>query len=142
MCSRRGSFLRGDSTRRFCLCVRRDYASWSSQKSSAMRLEENRLTHAGRLDSDLAKDLIEDYRRLIQLLHPEMVKYPAGAQVRENRQLIRHEADGPVLLSAMASKPGWLLTPNTNHFTSAIAKRCGVRIATTEFFRILASRLD
>jgi hypothetical protein len=108
-----------------------------------MRLEENLLTHAGRLDSDLAKDLIEDYRRLIQLLHPEMVKYPAGAQVRENWQLIRHEADGPVLLSAMASKPDWLLTPNTNHFTSAVAKRCGVRIATpTEFFRILASRLD
>lgn len=106
-------------------------------------VEENLLTHAARLDSGVAKDLIEDYRRLIQLMHPETVKYPAGAQVRENRHLIRHEADVPVLLSAMASKPDWLLTHNTKHFTSAVAKRCGVRIATPiEFFRILASRLD
>ena len=30
-----------------------------------------------------------------------------------------HEADVPVLLSAMAAKPDWLLTHNTKHFTSA-----------------------
>ena len=106
-------------------------------------VEEGLLTHAGRLDSGVAQDLMDDYRRLIQLVHPEMVKYPAGAQVRENRHRIRHEAHVPVLLSAVASKPDWLLTHNTKHFTSAVAKRCGVRIATPiEFFRILASRLD
>ena len=101
------------------------------------------LTHAGRLGRGVAEDLIEDYRRLIQLTHPEMVKYPAGAEVRQNWQLIRYPADVPVLLSAMPSKPDWLLTHNTKHFTSAVAKRCGVRIATPiELFRILASRLD
>lgn len=106
-------------------------------------VQENLLTHTGRLDRGVAKDLIEDYRRMIQLTHPEMVKYPAGARVRQNWQLIRYQADVPVLLSAMASKPDWLLTHNTTHFTSAVAKRCGVRIATPiEFFRILASRLD
>ena len=106
-------------------------------------VEENLLTHADRLDSGVAEDLLEDYRRLIRLMHPEMVQYPAGAQVRENRHAIRQEADVPVWLSAVASKPDWLLTNNTQHFSSAVRKRCGVRIATPmEFFRILASRLD
>jgi len=50
----------------------------------------------------------------------------------------RHEADVPVLLSAIASRPDWLLTHNTKHFTAA-AERTGLRIATpVAFFRSLA----
>jgi hypothetical protein len=49
-------------------------------------------------------------------------------------------ADVPVLLSAIASKPDWLLTHNTKHFTNAVAQRTGLRIATpADFFRILAA---
>jgi hypothetical protein len=52
--------------------------------------------------------------------------------------LIRHAADVPVLLSAMASKP-WLLTYNTKHFTNAVAERAVLRIATpAEFFQALS----
>jgi hypothetical protein len=53
--------------------------------------------------------------------------------------LIRHAADVPVLLSAIASKPDWLLTHNTKHFTKGVAQQASLRIATpTEFFRALS----
>lgn len=103
-------------------------------------VEENLLLHAERLPSLDADQLIADYRRLIKLTRPELIPYPAPARVRSHRHLIRHAADVPILLSAMDSKPDWLLTHNTKHFTPAVAQRTGLRIATpAEFFRVLAS---
>lgn len=102
-------------------------------------VEENLLIHAERLPSLEADEFIEYYRRLIKLTDPEMVSYPEEALVSSSRHLIRHAADVPILLSAIASKPDWLLTHNTKHFTQAVAKRTGLRIATpTEFFRTLS----
>jgi len=103
-------------------------------------VEENLLLHAERLPFLDAEQLIEDYRRLIRLTHPELVPYPEKDLVHSSRQLIRHESDVPVLLSAMASKPDWLLTHNTRHFTKAVAQRASLRIATpAEFFRALSA---
>jgi hypothetical protein len=102
-------------------------------------VEENLLVHAERLPSLEADELTEHYRRLIKLTDPEMVSYPAEALVSSSRHLIRHAADVPILLSAIAGKPDWLLTHNTEHFTQAVAKRTGLRIATpAEFFRTLS----
>ena len=103
-------------------------------------VEANLLLHAERLPSLDADQLIEDYRRLIQLTKPELVPYPGKDLVLSSRRLIRHEADVPVLLSAMASKPDWLLTHNTKHFTKVVAQRTSLRIATpAEFFRALSA---
>jgi hypothetical protein len=103
-------------------------------------VEENLLLHAERLPSLDADQLIEDYRRLIKLTHPELIPHPDKHLVRSSRHLIRHAADVPVLLSAMASKPDWLLTHNTRHFTKAVAQRSSLRIATpAEFFRALSA---
>ena len=105
-------------------------------------VEENLLLHAAALSPEDADALIENYRRLIELTRPEMVAYPDAEAVRANRSLIRHEADVPVLLSAIAAKPDWLLTHNTKHFTPAVAARTGLRIATpVEFFETLAALL-
>lgn len=102
-------------------------------------VEENLLLHAQRLPALDADQLIEDYRRLIKLTNPEVVPYPHRDLVRSSRHLIRHAADVPVLLSAMAGKPDWLLTHNTKHFTKAVAEKTGLRIATpAEFFRALS----
>ena len=102
-------------------------------------VERNLLLHAERLSSADGEQLIEGYRRLINLTDAQLVPYPARALVRSSRHLIRHEADVPVLLSAMASKPDWLLTHNTKHFTRAVAQRTSLRIATPkEFLRRLA----
>jgi len=103
-------------------------------------VEENLLLHAQRLAALDADQLIEDYRRLVKLTRPEVVPYPDRDLVRSSRHLIRHEADVPVLLSAIASKPDWLLTHNTRHFTKAVAQRTSLRIATpAEFFRALSA---
>ena len=105
-------------------------------------VEENLLLHTERLSALDADELIDHYRRLIKLTAPEIVPYPAAGLVESSRHLIRHAADVTVLLSAMASKPDWLLTHNTKHFTQAVANRTGVRIATpAEFFRTLSSLL-
>ena len=106
-------------------------------------VEENLLLHAERLPPLQADKLIEHYRRLIKLTNPEVVPYPEASIVRASRNLIRHEADVPVLLSAISSRPDWLLTHNTRHFTQAVGTRAGVRIATpAEFFRTLSSLLQ
>jgi predicted nucleic acid-binding protein len=103
-------------------------------------VEENLLLHAERLPSLDANQLIEDYRRLIQLTNPELVPYPDDSPVRSSQHLIRHAVDVPVLLSAVASKADWLLTHNTKHFTKAVAQRTSLRIATpAEFFRALSA---
>jgi predicted nucleic acid-binding protein len=102
-------------------------------------VEEILLLQAERVPAFNAEKLIEDYRRLIKLTSPEVVPYPARDLVRSSRHLIRHAADVPVLLSAIASKPDWMLTHNTRHFTKAVAERTGLRIATpAELFRALA----
>ena len=105
-------------------------------------VEENFLLHAQRLPALDADKLIEAYRRLIELTSPEIVPYPDPATVRRGQNLIRHEPDVPVLLSAVAAIPDWLLTHNTKHFTQAVAERTGLRIATpTQFFRALSALL-
>ncbi len=105
-------------------------------------VEENLLHHAQRLPPRESNKLIDQYHRLIAQTRPELVPYPSPAQVHASRHLIRHAADVPVLLSAIASKPDWLLTHNTKHFTPAVAKRVAPRIATpADFFRTLSSLL-
>ena len=105
-------------------------------------LEENLLHHTQRLPARESETLIEHYHRLMALTHPEVVPYPSVTLVRASRHLIRHASDVPVLISAMASKPDWLLTHNTSHFTPAVAKRAALRIATpADFFRTLSSLL-
>jgi predicted nucleic acid-binding protein len=103
-------------------------------------VEENLLLHAQRLPALDADQLIEDYRVLLKLTNPEVVAHPDKDMVRSSRHLIRHAADVPVLLSAITSKPDWLLTHNTKHFTKAVAERTSLRIATpADFFRALSS---
>jgi predicted nucleic acid-binding protein len=103
-------------------------------------VEENLLLHAERLSALEADELIEHYRRLIKLTDPEVISRPERTLVQSSRHLIRHETDVPVLLSAIASRPDWLLTHNTKHFTPAVARRTGLRIATpAEFFHTLSS---
>ena len=103
-------------------------------------VDENLLLHAERLPSLDGDRLMEEYRRLLSLTNPEMVPRPSKDLVDSSRHLIGHEADVPVLLSAMACRPDWLLTHNTKHFMKAVAQRTSLRIATpVEFFRALST---
>jgi predicted nucleic acid-binding protein len=103
-------------------------------------VEENLLLHSESLSELDADELIEDYHRLIKLTDPEVIARPERTLVHSTRHLIRHAADVPVLLSAISGRPDGLLTHNTKHFTPAVAKRTGLRIATpADFFRTLSS---
>jgi len=105
-----------------------------------VEVERNLALHAGRLALKDAEQPIKAYQRFIQLSDPELIPFPALEDVRSNRHLIRHLPDIPVLLSAMAARPDWLLTNNTEHFTPSVAQRTGLRVATpAEFFRALSS---
>ena len=105
-------------------------------------VEENLGLHAQKLPLADAGQLIQDYGHLIRLIRPEVVPYPSLELVRSNRHLIRHASDVPVMLSAIASRPDWVLTHNTRRFTRAVAQRTSLRIATpAEFFRALSEIL-
>jgi predicted nucleic acid-binding protein len=105
-------------------------------------VEENLLIRLGGIESGDADRVLSDYTHLMTLMKPEIVRYPNQADVKAARHLIRHAADVPVLLSAIASRPDWLLTHNTKRFTPAVARRTGLRIATpVEFFLALSNIL-
>lgn len=79
---------------------------------------------------DLATEAIDTYDTLLQLLKPERVPLPSKEEIAESQHLIHHQADVAVLVSALNASPDWLLTTNTRHFTSQVATRTGLKIAT------------
>ena len=106
-------------------------------------VEENLVIRLGGVESVEVNRVLDDYARLMALMKPEVVPYPEQAAVKAARHLIRHAADVPVLLSAIASRPDWFLTHNRKHFTPAVARRTSLRFATpVEFFRSLAKSIS
>src|SRR5215813_945525 len=105
-------------------------------------VENNLLARAAAFSPEEADQLIEDYAGLVKLARPEIVPLPSARDVFVSRRLIAH-ADVPVLLSAMQSKPDWLLTHNTKHITPQVTKRTGLQIGTPiEFFRFLSQGIS
>ena len=106
-------------------------------------VEENLLLHATDLDTTQAEQLLDEYEGLIKLARPELVPYPDMKDVLAARALIAHEADVPVLVSALSAKPDWLLTHNSKHFTPQVARRTGLQIGNpAEFFRQLSQSIS
>lgn len=102
-------------------------------------VEANLLLHAASLPPTEGDRLLTDYHRLLELAWPEMIPYPDKKTVLAARGLIAHAADVPVLVSAQAAKPDWVLTNNRKHFTAEVAKRTGLRIAgPADFLRCLS----
>ena len=93
-------------------------------------------------DSRLANETIDAYSTLLQLLEPEFIPLPSKQEIDRHRHLIRHQADVPVLVSALKAAPDWFLTTNTRHFTKQVALRTQLKIVTPQEFmtsvRVLA----
>lgn len=103
-------------------------------------VETNLLARATAFGEKEARQVVDDYLKLVRLARPEIVPLPSEVEVTRSHALIRHQADVPVLLSAIRSRPDWLLTHNREHFTPVVERRTGLRIATpAEFFRTLAA---
>jgi len=106
-------------------------------------VETNLLLHAGGLEEDPAQQTLDDYIKLIRLARPHIIPYPRKADVLAARRLIAHEADVPVLLSAIQGRPDWLLTHNRKHFTPQVARRTGLRIGSpADFFRAFSHEIS
>jgi hypothetical protein len=82
----------------------------------------------------LANDTINAYSTLLRLINPEFIPLPTKQEVDRHRHLIRHQADVPVLVSALKSSPDWFLTTNTRHFTKQVALRTQLKIFTPQEF--------
>jgi predicted nucleic acid-binding protein len=101
-----------------------------------VEVERNLVRHATLQGLDSSSEMLESYRKFIELCAPELVPKPAAEKIRSHLHLIRHLSDLPVLLSAISAQPDWLLTNNTKHFTSVVAEETGLRIAAPiDFFR-------
>jgi hypothetical protein len=85
-------------------------------------------------DPRVATEALDAYSRLLQLLKPESVPLPSKEEVSLHRHLIRHQADVPVLVSALRAAPDWFLTTNTRHFTAQVAARTQLKIITPQEF--------
>ena len=82
----------------------------------------------------LANETISAYSTLLRLLKPELIPLPTKHEVDRHRHLIRHQADVPVLVSALKAAPDWFLTTNTRHFTKQLALRTQLNIITPQEF--------
>lgn len=78
--------------------------------------------------------LIDDYALALRLLSPERAERATQDEIEAHRSLIRHVNDLPVLVSAIKSRPDWLVTSNVEHFTQEVAARTGLRIVTPHQF--------
>lgn len=85
-------------------------------------------------DNRLGSEIINVYGTLVRLLDPEYVPLPSKQEVDRHRHLIRHQADVPVLVSALNAAPDWFLTTNTRHFNKQVALRTQLRISTPQDF--------
>jgi hypothetical protein len=107
--------------------------------ADVVRLEvEHILLSLAKRASSLSDLILSDYDGFLRRAEPEIVPPPNLREVTAARHLIRHQADVPVLLSAIKSRPDWMITNNTKHFTPEVANRSGLRIADPEsFFRFV-----
>lgn len=85
-------------------------------------------------DARLGNEIINVYATLLRLLDPEYVSLPSKQEVERHRHLIRHQADVPVLISAIKAAPDWFLTTNTRHFNKQVAQRTQLKISTPQDF--------
>ena len=85
-------------------------------------------------DARLGNEIINVYATLLRLLDPEYVALPSKQEVERHRHLIRHQADVPVLVSAIKGAPDWFLTTNTRHFNKQVAQRTQLKISTPQDF--------
>jgi predicted nucleic acid-binding protein len=70
------------------------------------------------------------YRETLRASHVLIVKDPSAAKVAAAHDMIAHELDVPILVSAMVVKTGYLVTLNRHHFIEdpEVARRSGLHI--------------
>jgi predicted nucleic acid-binding protein len=72
------------------------------------------------------------YREALRSTGIRIVRDPSPDEVETHKGIITHQADVPIIVAAMKSKPDYLVTHNRRHFTDDpdVATRSGLRIGT------------
>jgi predicted nucleic acid-binding protein len=108
-----------------------------------IEVERNILKKSDVLTDEDIELLIEDYHGFLKLARPLKVPLPDETRVIQNRSLIRHFADVPVVLAAIEAQADWIITKNRDHFTDKVAVKIGVSIASPgEFFSKMIGSFD
>ncbi len=94
-----------------------------------IEVERNILKKSDVLTDEDIELLIEDYHGFLKLARPLKVPLPDETRVIQNRSLIRHFADVPVVLAAIDSHADWVITKIRDHFTNEVARKTGISIA-------------
>jgi predicted nucleic acid-binding protein len=83
-------------------------------------------------------DIIDAYTRLLQQIRLRIVANPPKELVKETLHkylgIMRHQADIPVLASAIEIGPHLILSDNVEHFNPQVSERCGIAIYSSEDF--------
>ncbi len=108
-----------------------------------IEVERNILKKVGILSESDCEQLIDDYEGFLKLAKPLIIPLAEESRVIENRALIRHFADVPVVLAAIDSQCDWIITNNREHFTNQVAKKINIRIGSPkEFFSEMVMSLN
>lgn len=103
-----------------------------------LEVEHNLLKFIDRFGEKQTESLIADYQGFIKLARPMRVPLTDKERIKQNRHLIRHASDVPVILAAIDSQPDWIITKNRDHFTDKVSETINLRIASpVEFFEYL-----
>lgn len=95
-------------------------------------ISEQVLTECERAIARKVPQALGDLRQAILASRVQIVRDPSLEDVLENRNLISHAADVPIVLAAMRAKVDYLVTLNRKHFIddSLVAEKSGLRIGT------------
>jgi len=98
-------------------------------------VEDEILERCQKINNCSIIDLWHTFQKEIRI---EVEKDPSERLVLETYRkfmpVMRHEADIPVLASAIQTRATIILSGNTEHFNDAVSERCGIRIMTCADF--------
>jgi predicted nucleic acid-binding protein len=83
-------------------------------------------------------ELVDTCAKLIKATRIKVLPNPSVDHVKTTFKkylgVMHHQADIPVLASALEVEPNMILSDNREHFNDRVAERCGIRIYSAEEF--------
>lgn len=91
----------------------------------------------GRLSAEEYEQVLNGVERWFRYARPDRLPWPSNDEMLVHAGLlsaVRHGDDMPAVVSAVAARPDWVLSTNTEHWNQELAARTGLRIATPAEF--------
>lgn len=93
---------------------------------------ENAVLNKCRNSPDDLDDVLKRWSVIVKHTHLMVHVNPLASEIRATYEayiaLMRHKNDIPVLASALACKPDYILSGNREHFNNEVSRKCGIAI--------------